>query len=154
MTRPVARPLEPHERVIAQQALLHHDVAPLELCERAIERCIFEPLDPSAWNVRGPRSLVAFIALRGSASGITLGRRVYIQRSLFGPRGELDLELAEPDPPTVVQYLRDGTVGFLSRYLREYRRNLKSGMSEYEAYVSISYEEEAFRVGRSAHTFA
>ena len=129
-------------------------VASEELCARALAACRFVPWNPSWGRVRGPRSLIATSALRGFARGITLGTRVFIEEEAFGPNQELDLNLAVHEATHVVQYVRDGTFGFLTRYLWEYRKNLSQGMTQNQAYRAISYEVEAYTVGDSALSFA
>lgn len=57
----------------------------------------------------------------------------------------------KPDPKIISheqvhldQIKRDGVLKFYSKYLWEYLKGRKKGLSHYEAYRKISYEEEAF----------
>jgi hypothetical protein len=146
-----ARVLTDEERRWARSALLDRQVASAELCERALQRCVLVPFDAHPAHIRGPRSLIATIALASRASGITLGTRVFIQRQLFGPAMQLDLELVVHEVAHVVQYMRDGHVTFLARYLRDYASGLRRGLPDYEAYLAIPYEVEARHVASFIH---
>jgi hypothetical protein len=91
---------------------------------------------------------------------ITLGRRIYLnQSSVLGARCSADRSPSEHRAPSTehsiepllwhelahVRQMREaGLLRFGWRYLREYVRNLCSGMGSAEAYRNISYEQEAF----------
>jgi hypothetical protein len=72
--------------------------------------------------------------------GITLGRRIYLAPGLAEEQLERFVrhELAH-----VRQIARHGLLGFYWRYIVEYVRNRRRGMSSGEAYRSISFEMEA-----------
>ena len=147
MTAPSARHLRPHERRVALDALEAVPIAAMDTCELALARCLLLPWRPSlAQSLRGPRALIASLALAQRASGITLGPQVYIHARCWSPQGDLPLPLVVHEVAHVVQFTRDGAASFLARYLRDYGRNLLRGMSDYEAYLHIPYEIEARRV--------
>ena len=79
------------------------------------------------------------VLMRGMA-GITLGRRIYLARDVGGRQMErlLRHELAH-----VSQIARHGFIRFYWRYLVEYVRYRRAGLSSIEAYRSISFEKEA-----------
>ena len=76
---------------------------------------------------------------RGVAA-ITLGRRIYVAAGIAGPPLErlLRHELAH-----VAQIARHGLLMFYWRYVAEYVRHRRAGLSSIEAYRSISFEKEA-----------
>ncbi len=141
------RPLRDDEKRRVLHALTESNIAPQPVCEEAVETCRFIPFHSLLPPVgAGIRPVIAFFALRRRASGITLGRKVYIRRHLFGRSGDLPLVLVTHEVAHVVQFLRDGTLPFLTRYLGEYLAARINGMSDREAYLRISYEQEARRV--------
>jgi hypothetical protein len=140
------RGLTEQEQRWARRALEDRQIAPAALCERALRECVLVPLDAKLCQIRGPRSLIAYFALASRAHAITLGNHVYIQRSLFGPAGEVDLSLVVHEVAHVVQYMRDGHMTFLLRYLRDYADGLRRGLADYDAYLAIPYEIEARHV--------
>lgn len=77
------------------------------------------------------------VLLRG-VTGVTLGRRVYIDAAADSER-TLRHELVH-----LRQISRVGFFTFYWRWLREYAGNRRKGMSSDEAYRRISFEEEAF----------
>jgi hypothetical protein len=145
-----ARGLTPEERASALDALRKCGVADDPVCVRAVDEAILVPTLPKLSRVRGPRSAIAHIALAARASGITLGRRIYIRSELFGADGSLDRWLVVHEVAHVVQYLRDGHARFLTRYLAEYAAGMARGLKDYDAYLAISYEVEARRVDAEA----
>ena len=72
--------------------------------------------------------------MRG-VDAITIGRRIYMT-------GE-DETLLRHELVHVQQIARVGVIRFYSRYVIEYIRNRRSGMSSHEAYANISFEKEA-----------
>ncbi len=156
MTSPSPRHLTDLEKRWSLRALRDTQVAPEDVCRRAVEVCQLLPTLPKPWGLQGPRAKIAHIALAGRAAGITLGTRVYIREGIFGADGaDLPLQLVVHEVAHVAQYLRDGHVGFLARYLRDYAANLLDGMGERDAYLAIPHELEARRADRyiidSAH---
>lgn len=142
-----SRPLCDDEKSAVLSALTDSDIAPPSICRRAVDTCRFIPFThffPPAH--RGLRPLIAFFALRERASGIALGCKVYVRKNLFSQGGQLPMELVAHEVAHVVQWLRDGTAPFLLRYLGEYLLARLRGLGKREAYLSISYEEEARRV--------
>ena len=77
--------------------------------------------------------------MRGVA-GITLGRRIYLAPNL---REEQVGRFVAHELAHVRQIARHGLLGFYWRYLLEYLRNRRRGMSSGEAYRAISFEMEA-----------
>lgn len=59
---------------------------------------------------------------------------------------EPDAKIISHEQVHLDQIKRDGVLKFYSKYLWEYLKGRKRGLSHYEAYRNISYEEEAFRV--------
>ena len=137
------RALTPLEREWSLRALLSRGIASQACCEAAVERCELIGLRPQPLGWHGPRELIAHIALASRASGITLGSKVYIQESLFDEGGEVPLSLVVHEVAHVAQYLRDGHLGFLARYLADYARGLSRGLSDHQAYLAIPHEVEA-----------
>jgi len=72
--------------------------------------------------------------MRG-VDGITIGRRVYISRE--------DEILLRHELAHVKQIVENGVLRFYWRYLVEYLRGRRAGMSSAEAYRHISFEVEA-----------
>ncbi len=83
---------------------------------------------------------------------LTIGRRIWVAPAVLeGDRGSAALLLLlRHELVHVAQYQRDGIPLFLVRYLLEYFRNRIAGMRHYDAYRSISYEEEAWNRGESS----
>jgi hypothetical protein len=99
---------------------------------------------------------------------ITLGRRIYLSECPVPsaqrpgePAGHRALGTGHRQPGTghsepllwhelthVRQMREAGLLRFGWRYLCEYLRNRRSGMSSAEAYRNISYEREAFEAGK------
>ncbi|HEU4520455.1 MAG TPA: DUF4157 domain-containing protein, partial [Thermoanaerobaculia bacterium] len=79
------------------------------------------------------------LLMRGVA-GITLGRRIYVAPHVAGKQLErlLRHELAH-----VAQIARHGLIAFYWRYIVEYVRHRRAGLSSAEAYRNISFEKEA-----------
>ena len=138
------RPLRPHERAQVLSALAQCAVAPSATCAEAVAKTVLEP-HRFRW-MGTPRAMVAQIALSSGADGITLGCRVYVQPRLFGPGGDLPLDLVAHEVAHVAQYLRDGHVTFLARYLAAYATGRARGLSDRRSYLAIPYEVEARRV--------
>ena len=138
--------LEPHERQAILEALRASNIADDTIYTEALDACRLIERRPSLREIRGPRSGIAYVALRTRASGITLGDRIFIRSDCFREHGRPPLELIAHEVAHVVQFRRDGTAPFLTRYLFDYARNLASGMPDREAYLAIPYEREARRV--------
>lgn len=143
----IKRSLTDEEAAACREALEITQIASPSICEAAINAAQLLSLQPSVVSaLRGPRALVATIALRQRASGITLGSHIYIHERHFGPGGSLPLALVVHEVAHVVQFIREGHATFLARYLRDYSLNLLRGMSDYEAYLNIPHEIEARQV--------
>ncbi len=141
------RPLYGDEKSAVLKALRNSHIADEELITCAIEQCRFISFEHTLPPLhRGARPTVAYFALRNRASGITLGRKVYIRQNLFDHQGKLPLYLVTHEVAHVVQFLRDGTLPFLTRYLGEYFTGRLRGLRDRDAYLAISYEREARRV--------
>lgn len=137
------RKLTDIERRWALRALLAHEVASTALCHLAVARAEIVSTLPNPYALHGPRALIAHIALHQRASGITLGRKIYITSRLFDEHDDLPLSLVIHEVAHVAQYLRDGRAGFLARYLRDYARGLARGLDDRDAYLAIPHEIEA-----------
>ena len=147
MTDPVQpRHLSAEERAWCHRAFDARPTASPATTARAIDETLLIPYHPRLAAIRGPRTAIAHVAIAGRATGITLGRHVFIARDAFEPDGALPMELVVHEVAHVVQYLRDGTLPFLLRYLYDYMRHRASGLSDFEAYLNISYEIEARHV--------
>ena len=72
--------------------------------------------------------------MRG-VDAITIGRRIYMNCD--------DETLLRHELVHVRQIEDVGVIRFYSRYVVEYVRNRRSGMSSHEAYSNISFEKEA-----------
>jgi uncharacterized protein DUF4157 len=143
------RTLTRDEREVVARALERRNVAPPEICRRAVEVARLVPREPRLEEVRGPLSLVAYVALSIRADGIALGPRVFIRAALFGPDGSVPIDLVAHEVAHVAQYLRDGTVPFCARYALAYARGLARGLDAHSAYLAIPYEREARWVAAS-----
>jgi hypothetical protein len=143
------RRLTDAERSAILMALEAIPIAPKTVCERAVDDCVLIRRTPLLAEICDLRSTVAYAALKTRASGITLGRQVFIRREHFGDDGVIPLELLAHEVAHVVQFLRDGTVPFLWRYLRDYARGLTRGLGDRSAYLAIPYEVEARRVAEA-----
>lgn len=143
MTR---RRLEPGEKAPILDALLTSAIASPALCERAVDACEIVAYRPALRSIRCARSTIAYVALRQRASGITLGSRVYIRAQLFDRHGRVTMDLLAHELAHVVQFMRDGTLPFLQRYLWDYTCGRFRGLGDLEAYLAIPYEIEARRV--------
>ena len=77
--------------------------------------------------------------MRGVA-GITLGRRIYLAPNL---REEQVGRFVAHELAHVRQIARHGLLGFYWRYLVEYIRHRRRGLSSGDAYRAISFEMEA-----------
>jgi hypothetical protein len=84
--------------------------------------------------------------------GITFGRHIFIMPDLiakdFENRRRLSLELAAHEIAHVLQYKKEGFIGFFYKYLASYWRNLRrkndwNAQSRHEAYREIPFEKEA-----------
>jgi len=73
--------------------------------------------------------------LRGGVDAITIGRRIYMNCE--------DETLLRHELVHVRQIEDAGFIRFYARYVIEYIRNRRSGMSSHEAYANISFEKEA-----------
>ncbi|RAL21674.1 hypothetical protein DL240_12525 [Lujinxingia litoralis] len=138
-----SRTLLADELPLVVNALCAAEVGPPEMVKRAadIARIIAYPTARAA--ISGPRALVAHVALRRSASGITLREQIFVRETVVDAELRLPLYLLIHEMAHVVQFLRDGTTNFLARYLAEYSRGLLAGMGDHQAYLNISYEVEA-----------
>lgn len=145
-TQTLQRRLTDRERRAIWQALDATAIAPGELCEQALDDCLLLRRTPLLGEVRDVASGIAYAALKTRASGITLGRRVFIRREFFTDEGSIPLDLLAHEVAHVVQFLRDGTMPFLWRYMRDYALGLSRGLGDRSAYLAIPYEVEARRV--------
>ncbi len=135
------------ERELTLSPLLQSGVGDEALCRRAVAECLlisFQHRLPPVFQ--GIRPLIAYGALNSTARGITLGRRIYIRHDAFDTTGGLPPYLLVHELAHVVQFLRDGTPRFLTRYLTEYFAGIPRYGSTREAYLNISYEIEARQV--------
>lgn len=78
--------------------------------------------------------------LARDVAGITLGRRVYLSPEVRLPEME---RLVRHELVHVRQIVEKGVVAFYWRYLSEYVRNRRAGMTSRAAYLAISFEREA-----------
>ena len=141
------RPVAQHERRPVLRALINSGIAPEALCIQALDRAQFIPFEhtfPPLFH--GIRPCIAYFALRRRATGITLGTRIYVRENFFGRQGRLPLYFVTHEVAHVVQFMRDGTPTFLSRYLGEYALMRMRGVDDRSAYLAISYERQARRV--------
>lgn len=145
-TDTLERRLSDQERPHILGALTTSKIAPMALCERAVDECLLIRRTPLLGEVSDVASGIAYAALKTRASGITLGHRVFIRREFFSDDGLVPLDLVAHEVAHVVQFLRDGTVPFLWRYLRDYALGLSRGLGDHNAYLSIPYEVEARQV--------
>ncbi len=145
-TQTLERRLSDDERHYILGALTTSEIAPMPVCERAVDECLLIRRTPLLGEVRDVASGIAYAALKTRASGITLGHRVFIRREFFSDEGRVPLDLVAHEVAHVVQFLRDGTMPFLWRYVRDYALNLSRGLGDRNAYLAIPYEVEARQV--------
>ncbi|MCA9609238.1 MAG: DUF4157 domain-containing protein [Myxococcales bacterium] len=145
-TASLARPLRAEERARSLAAMRACRVAREDVLQRAVDEVTLFGREPRLAEVRGARSLIAHVALASRASGIALGRSVFIRADRFGADGELPIDLVAHEVTHVAQVLRDGTAGFFTRYLAEYLGGRARGLADHEAYLAIGYEVEAREV--------
>ncbi len=101
--------------------------------QRAIENAKAKIVSPYPWWLRP--------FLQKGVAAITLGRRIYIGASV----AERDVDqLLRHELVHVHQIARTGVIRFYSRYLAEYVRLRRRGLSRADAYRNISFEREAF----------
>ena len=109
-----------------------------------LERVVLH--DWSHWTqIRGPKTLIAAVALAEFATAITLGPHIYCRRRKDWESG-IPITLLAHEIAHSVQYRRDGWTRFLSRYVGEYLLSRLKGLNHGDAYRSISYEKEAREV--------
>lgn len=85
---------------------------------------------------------LAPVLARGTIA-ITLGRRIYLGEQLVrGAESEVASIVAH-ELVHVRQFARHGTARFAWRYLRDYIRNRRRGMTAFAAYQAIPFEVEA-----------
>ncbi|MGM0557498.1 MAG: eCIS core domain-containing protein [Myxococcota bacterium] len=144
--------MEPFERDAILDALETTGIADKQTCLDALDSCRLIERRPALAEIRGPRSVIAYVALRTRASGITLGDRVFIRSDCFRRTGRPPLDLIAHEVAHVVQFRRDGATVFLARYLLDYAKNLTRGMADRDAYLAIRYEREARRVEAALRT--
>jgi hypothetical protein len=145
-----SRELTSPERDCIRWALTEADVADDQLAEHAVQSLRLFRFRPTLRHVSGIRTLIALLALRTRASGITLGHRVFIRADQLDDQLRGSLQLIAHEAAHVAQFARDGTPAFLTRYLGSYLLGLLTGSSERDAYLQISYEKQARRVARLA----
>lgn len=144
-----SRGLTDDEKAVVVPALLEAEVASPTTCREAADRCRLRRRLPSVFEIRGPKSALAYAALRSRACGITLGDDVYVRAEFFGGELDLPIRLVAHEVTHVAQFQRDGTALFLSNYLKDYAGGLARGLGDRRSYLEISYECEARRVAES-----
>lgn len=146
---PHQRRLTRRERELVFDALTQCSVAPASICRSAVRASLLVRQTPTLAHIRGPRSAVAYAALKTRARAITLGDRIYLCSDVFGGASATPLRVLAHEVAHVAQFRRDGTARFLIAYLASYVRGLVSGLPERRAYRSIPYEREARRVAET-----
>ncbi len=144
-----ARGLTAEEKAAVLSALVRCRVAAEATCREAVESVIVRAREPSLREVRGPRALVAYVALAARADGIALGREVFLRSALYRPDGRAPLDLVAHEVAHVAQYLRDGALAFYARYGAAYALGRARGLDDHRAYLAIPYEIEARAVAAS-----
>lgn len=142
----IERRLTQSEQSAIFEALEILGVAPPDVCRRAVSDCLLIRRTPLLAEICDIRSAIAYTALRTRASGITLGNQVFIRREYFGDDGDIPIDLIAHEVAHVAQFLRDGMLTFLWRYLRDYALGLSRGLGDRDAYLAIPYEIQARRV--------
>jgi Domain of unknown function (DUF4157) len=77
---------------------------------------------------------------------VTIGRHVFVSRPAarqISTRSASGARLIAHELAHVAQFSREGAARFLLRYVREYARGRRRGLSHSAAYRAISFEEEA-----------
>ena len=81
-----------------------------------------------------------------AAEAVTIGRHVFVSRRAarqIASRSASGARLISHELAHVAQFAREGAARFLLRYVREYARGRRRGLSHAAAYRAISFEEEA-----------
>jgi hypothetical protein len=81
-----------------------------------------------------------------AAEALTIGRHVFVTRRTarqIASRSASGARLISHELAHVAQFSREGAARFLLRYVREYARGRRRGLSHSAAYRAISFEEEA-----------
>ncbi len=96
--------------------------------------------------------ITRFFTTKLKIEGITIGKRIFISPEQFWRNESKLIRLGEEitihEIAHVLQYWREGFFGFLYKYLRDYRRNLRKlkkwdSFSRRMAYFEIPFEIEA-----------
>jgi len=148
----ISRELTRDEKERVVPALVEAQIAGQEICRAAADACRLVGRLPSIFEIRGPKTAVAYAALRSRACGITLGDDVFVRSELFDADLGLPIRLVAHEVTHVAQYRRDGPGVFLARYLVHYGGGLARGLGDRRAYLSIPYEREARRVAELVST--
>jgi hypothetical protein len=80
---------------------------------------------------------------RGNAAAMTLPWAIYVHPEILGGDSSRLSRLIEHELVHVSQWLRLGPARFLRRYLGDYLRGRRRGLSHNQAYLAISLETEA-----------
>lgn len=80
--------------------------------------------------------------------GVTLGRTIYLAPKLIARADLAVAPILRHELAHVRQVARDGFTRFIVRYLVEYARHRRKGLSHGAAYAAISYEREAMEAER------
>jgi len=145
-----SRELTETERELVLPALLEVGVAPEPVCRSAIRRCRLIRQMPSLFEIRGLKTVVAYMALRSRACGITLGADIFVRSEFFDHDETIPMQLLAHEVAHVAQFERDGVATFLTRYLVDYLTGLALGRGDRQAYRDIAYEQEARQVAEMA----
>ena len=95
------------------------------------------------WHVR------AFSAIDPAA--YTSGNDIYFAPGQYDPKSSAGLALIGHEITHSQQYSEHGTWGFRLKYYKDYKKNLKTGMNEYDAYENIPFEIDAYNKQRKIY---
>lgn len=107
-------------------------------------------IDESAARVRVGYPFWLRPFLQRSVVGITLGRTVYLSNRLLERQDDELQRIVRHELAHVRQVQQLGLFRFLYRYVAEYVRHRRSGLSSAAAYEAISFEREAVAAEREA----
>jgi hypothetical protein len=111
-------------------------VDPAELANQVgigdIDRIALQPAP--GWMVR---------TWRGDVAAMTLPWAIYVRQDVLGGDSLRLARLVSHELVHVKQWQQLGTSRFLVRYMRDYLRGRRRGLSHHQAYLAISLEKEA-----------
>jgi hypothetical protein len=111
--------------------------------DEVASRCGVADLDAVTIR-RAPKWMVR--AWRGDVAAMTLPFGIFIRPDCLGGDRNILARTVQHELVHVRQWKQFGVIGFLWRYLRDYWKGRRRGLTHAEAYLRIGFEEEARRI--------